>query len=1038
MQKIIAFVLSALWLTTIALAQGPGPGPIPGTTIPIGPNGSILYFSGGAANTTAPLTLNLPVLGGGTGSPSVGSVSGNTTKFATVSGTFTSGHCVAIDASGNFIDSTGPCAAGSGSVNTGTINHLGFYAATGTAISNSKIILTQPTTAATLSFPTDNATITFQGTDTYVGRATTDTLTNKTFDTAGSGNNFSINGQAIATVSGNTSKVATASGSLVNGHCVSIDASGNLVDAGGACTTGGGGGTVSAASVGQFAIYTGSTTVAGSATGSGVVTALGNNANGAGGFVTSPIANANLANSSTTINGTSIALGASGTVTAAAGTLTGSTLSATVTGSSLTSVGTLATGVWQATAVGYAYGGTGLTALGTAGQCLQTNGSATAMVFGSCGGSGTVTSVGFGASGIFSWSGGPITSSGTATLTVSGTSGGVPYFSGSTTLASSSILTLNAPVLGGGSGGAPTTGSRTGNTTTFATATGAFVSGNCVKMDASSNIVNAGVCGTPLSVCNVVTDGGAVGNGSTDDYAAIMTCVNTGKTVYFPATSACYYVGRAAAAVSDITITTPGQKFVGDGRTRSVICTDTAANFTNGVLYCNTGEPGPQFQDIGVTFTQPSASLAGGATTSVTTSGGNATINFTNALSFNATNSVVQIAGVTPTSYNGTFPIVSATATSVTYATGTTGAQTVAGTATIFPVNTYVPAIYCQNAARMKIDRVRLSNAIYGLDGRGELGGATISDLEVSTVRDAVLIDGSHDTVYIDRFRHWPFSKTGIMSSNMQVAMYTTGQGMNVGRVDGLFVNDFMSIGRTSIATFAGGSGIPWITVNNFAFDSFNGLNATAGIIQLTNGYASQCGVSSCATLGVTGATLYGVSVSGSAIVKASNIWELAGNEYASPFLMQACTACVLQIENGRFYNPVGAVSFVAVASNVINGVLKVSGATVALGSTTNAQFVFADAPGSGENTISLVNNSVSSTPSTTHANPVINISTGNRIVATTNTINDCGSGCGTFIRVQSDDWNVVNNNIAPGWTLSLPTETIGCYTVARGCYNPH
>jgi hypothetical protein len=53
------------------------------------------------------------------------------------------------------------------------------------------------------------------------------------------------------------------------------------------------------------------------------------------------IANDKLVNSSVTVNGTAIALGASGTVTAAAGTLTGTTLNATVVTSSLTTVGTL-------------------------------------------------------------------------------------------------------------------------------------------------------------------------------------------------------------------------------------------------------------------------------------------------------------------------------------------------------------------------------------------------------------------------------------------------------------------------------------------------------------------------------------------------------------------------------------------------------------------------------------------------------------------------------------------------------------------------
>lgn len=43
------------------------------------------------------------------------------------------------------------------------------------------------------------------------------------------------------TYTGNTTKLATSTGALTNGHCVQIDASGNLVDSGGVC--GGGGGT---------------------------------------------------------------------------------------------------------------------------------------------------------------------------------------------------------------------------------------------------------------------------------------------------------------------------------------------------------------------------------------------------------------------------------------------------------------------------------------------------------------------------------------------------------------------------------------------------------------------------------------------------------------------------------------------------------------------------------------------------------------------------------------------------------------------------
>ena len=73
----------------------------------------------------------------------------------------------------------------------------------------------------------------------------------------------------------------------------------------------------------------------------------------------SGVDNAQLANSSFTINGTSINLGETSTITANAGSLTGTMLSTTVVQSSLTSVGTLTAGVWNGSPVGIAYGGTG-------------------------------------------------------------------------------------------------------------------------------------------------------------------------------------------------------------------------------------------------------------------------------------------------------------------------------------------------------------------------------------------------------------------------------------------------------------------------------------------------------------------------------------------------------------------------------------------------------------------------------------------------------------------------------------------------------
>lgn len=135
----------------------------------------------------------------------------------------------------------------------------------------------------------------------------------------------------------------------------------------------------------------------------------------------------------------------------------------------------------------------------TSGRCVEIDASgnhiAAAAACGSGGGSGSVTSVGLSvpATSILGVTGSPVTSTGTLGLTTTGTSGGVPYFFSGSVLKTSAALTANLPVIGGGAGAAPAVGTRTGNTTQFATSTGSKTTNNLAKWDADGNIVDAGI-----------------------------------------------------------------------------------------------------------------------------------------------------------------------------------------------------------------------------------------------------------------------------------------------------------------------------------------------------------------------------------------------------------------------------------------------------------------------------------------------------------------------------------------------------------------
>ena len=83
-----------------------------------------------------------------------------------------------------------------------------------------------------------------------------------------------------------------------------------------------------------------------------------------------------------------------------------------------------------------------------------------------------------------------------------------------------------------------------------------------------------------------------------DDTAAFQAAIDTGRTVYAPAMGGHCHVTRALA------MKTPGQILHGDGRARTKI--EVQPDFAGeGVFVAKTGEPGPVWRDLSVSFAQP-------------------------------------------------------------------------------------------------------------------------------------------------------------------------------------------------------------------------------------------------------------------------------------------------------------------------------------------------------------------------------------------------------------------------------------------------
>jgi hypothetical protein len=291
----------------------------------------------------------------------------------------------------------------------------------------------------------------------------------------------------------------------------------------------------------------------------------------------------------------------------------------------------------------------------------------------------------------------------------------------------------------------------------------------------------------------------------------------------------------------------------------------------------------------------------------------------------------------------------------------------------------YKPAVYARGTSHLDLSHVAIFRAWDGIDMTGGCGHNYVDDLRMSMFHFGIDIDDARDTIRVNNLHCWPF---GLGHNQRNIfSLPNQSVGIHVGRCDGLMLTNSLFINATAIMMYRSTTGTPWLLVSNCDFDTQAAVQQTAGSFM-----ASNCGFT-------------------------SSPHPTAEVTYGEPSLN--VTAGAARISSSVFLGGIPDVPMV-----------RITGAANCAIDATYFQMDVVDRPAieqDGANSIMQVsNNFFDRKGAQAYRHPVIDIRTGATTIVA-NRVSANNGGGGTFLRVINENFDVISNNVAPGWSMLLP-----------------